>query len=62
MMMMNDDQGHHSSFGCHVAKSDGVAPGSVVNNKVRDGNEDSLRMKTTKDDYVIVRCLPCCCQ
>jgi len=28
---MNDDEHHHSSFGCHIAKSDNVAPGSVVN-------------------------------
>jgi len=46
MTMMNDDLGHHSSFGCQVTKSDNMAPGSVVNNKLRDGDEDSLRMKT----------------
>jgi len=46
-------------IGCHIVKSDDVAPGSVVNNKVR-GNGDLLRIETANDDYVVVHCLPCC--
>jgi len=34
-------------IGCHVVESDDVAPGSVVNNKVRGGNGDLLRIETT---------------
>jgi len=49
-------------IGCHIVESDDVAPGSVVNNKVRGGNGDLLRIETTNDDYVIVRCLPRRCQ
>jgi len=45
-------------IGCHVVESDDVAPGSVVNNKVR-GNGDLLRIETANDDYVVVRRLPC---
>jgi len=49
-------------IGCHVVESDDVAPGSVVNNKVRGGNGDLLRIETTNDDIVVVRRLPRCCQ
>ena len=38
-------------IGCHVVESDDVAPGSVVNNKVRGGNGDLLTIETTNDDY-----------
>ena len=44
-------------IGCHVVESDDVAPGSVVNNKVR-GIGDLLRIETANDDYVIIRHLP----
>jgi len=44
-------------IGCHVVESDDVAPGSVVNNKVR-GNGDLLRIETANDDIVIIRHLP----
>jgi len=49
-------------IGCHVIESDDVAPGSVVNNKVRGGNGDLLRIETTNDDIVVVRRLPRHCQ
>jgi len=49
-------------IGCHVIESDDVAPGSVVNNKVRGGNGDLLRIETMNDDYVVIRHLPHCCQ
>jgi len=49
-------------IGCHVIKSDDVAPGSVVNNKVRGGNGDLLRIEMMNDDYVIVCRLPHRCQ
>ena len=48
-------------IGCHVVESDDVAPGSVVNNKVR-GNGDLLRIEMANDDYVVVHHLPCCWQ
>jgi len=59
--------GHHvvvvvePIIGCHVVESDD-APGSVVNNKVRGGNGDLLRIETTNDDIVVVRRLPRRCQ
>jgi len=49
-------------IGCHIVESDNVAPGSVVNNKVRDGNGNLLRIETTNDDYVVVHRLPHRCQ
>jgi len=49
-------------IGCHIVESDDVAPGSVVNNKVRGGSGDLLRIETTNDDYVIIHCLPHRCQ
>ena len=49
-------------IGCHVIESDDVAPGSVVNNNVRGGNGDLLRIETTNNDYVVVRHLPRRCQ
>jgi len=61
-MMTNDDLGHRSPFGCHVVESDDMAPGSVVNNKVRDGNEDLLRIKMMNDNYVVVCHFPRHCQ
>jgi len=45
-------------IGCHIIKSDDVAPGSVVNNKVR-GNGDLRRIEMANDDYVIVCHFPC---
>ena len=49
-------------IGCHVIESDDVALGSVVNNKVRGGNGDLLRIETMNDDYVVVHHLPHRCQ
>jgi len=49
-------------IGCHIIESDNMAPGSVVNNKVRGGNGDLLRIETVNDDYVVIHHLPCCCQ
>jgi len=49
-------------IGCHIIESDDMAPGSVVNNKVRGGNGDLLRIEMTNDNYVVVRRLPRHCQ
>ena len=49
-------------IGCHIVESDDMAPGSVVNNKVRVGNGDLLRIETMNDNIVVIRCLPRCCQ
>jgi len=35
---------------------------SVVNNKVRGGNGDLLRIETKNDNYVVIRRLPHRCQ
>ena len=38
-------------IGCHIIESDDVAPGSVVNNKVRGGNGDLLMLSSSDQSF-----------